>query len=65
LMRMSVPSLTLQRLKTEPGIVLFAPHHRELPIDRWIFEKNDCAYLGAPKTDDILRIYLLPKISPN
>lgn len=65
LMLMSVSSLTLQRLKAEPGIVLLARHRRDFPADRWVFEKNSSAYLYALPNDETLRVYILPEISPN
>jgi hypothetical protein len=65
LVRASVSNVALQRLWSQPGIVLFSRHHYRFPIDRWVFEKNSSAYLCAPQTEDTLCIYPLPDISCN
>jgi hypothetical protein len=65
LVRASVSNGALQRLGSQPGIVLFSRHHYRFPIDRWIFDQRRSAYLYSVEPEEPFRIHFLPGASRN
>jgi hypothetical protein len=64
-LRISASDGTLQRLWTQPGIILFSRQHLRFPLDRWCFDEQRGAYLYSAQQEESVRVCLLPKISRN
>ena len=64
-LRLPVSHATLDRLWSQPGIILFSRQHDRFPFDRWYFEEGRCTYLCCPLSEEPLRVYHLPDISHN
>ncbi|MDZ7292789.1 MAG: hypothetical protein ONB44_23750 [candidate division KSB1 bacterium] len=61
----AVSQVTLQRLWSRPGIILFSHQDYRFPLDRWVFDEQRGAYLFSARPEEPLRICLLPEISQN
>lgn len=64
-LRMPVSYATLERLWSQPGIILFSRQHRQFPLDRWCFDEQRGAYLYSPKPEEPVHVCHLPEISRN
>jgi hypothetical protein len=69
-LRVSISHAKLDRLWSQPGIILFSHLHRQFPLDRWCFDEERSVYLCAPQSEEpcersFLRVYRLPDISHN
>ncbi len=68
--RVSISPAKLERLWSQPGIILFSQQHRRFPLDRWCFDEERSVYLCAPQAEEPaerspLYVYHLPNISHN
>jgi hypothetical protein len=64
-LRISVSDGALQRLWTQPGIILFSRQHLQFPLDHWIFDEQRGAYIYSSHSEAPLQICRLPEIFPN
>jgi hypothetical protein len=69
-LRIPASPATLERLWSQPGIILFSRQHGQFPLERWCFDEELSAYLysshsAEPGGRSLLRVYHLPDISQN
>ncbi|MGH7597521.1 MAG: hypothetical protein ACREOI_14295 [bacterium] len=64
-LRLPVSPATLERLWSQPGIILFSRQHRPFLLDRWCFDEQHGAYLYSSEPEEPVRVHRLPEISRN